>query len=139
MRKKKQIYEAIVDLSFFYHGFLFHKKLGDLNGIGGGTLTDLIPTAPKNDTLIVGQILTDTTHEDQILIAGIQRHGILLLGGIVHQNATGSSRNGSLDLIHGQLLLRADRCHNGVRANHGNADAGAGNGQIGQVEDLAPI
>lgn len=75
-----------------YQGLSGEQQLGDLHGVGGGALADLIAAAPDVQTVVTGQILPDAAHEHGVLIAGVQRHGVPAAGQIVHQTAAGGRR-----------------------------------------------
>ena len=75
-------------------------QLSDLHSVGGCALSHLVAAAPQTDAAIIGEVGTDTAHEHQILAAGFQRHGILLILQIVHQLHTGSLGQHFSDLLH---------------------------------------
>ena len=55
----------------------FDHALEDLNGVAGGAFSDLVAAAPEGQGIVVRQIPTDTAYPDQILVAGVQRGGVV--------------------------------------------------------------
>ena len=82
-----------------------HGQLGDLHGVGGGTLAHLIAAAPEVQAVVAGKVVPDAAHEHDVLIGGIQRHGILLVLEIVHQAAACRLGDGGLGVGHADLML----------------------------------
>ena len=89
---------------------LLYQQLRDLDGIGGSALADLVAAAPQTDAVLIGQIGTDTAHEDDVLIGGLQRHGIALIGQIIHQLDAGSLGNRLTNLCNRDNENAASRC-----------------------------
>ena len=68
----------------FYYS-LSYEIFGYLYGIEGGAFLYLVAYNPEGQTILVGQIFTDTAYIYGILACKEKRHGILLLCGIVHE------------------------------------------------------
>ena len=64
---------------------LLGQQLGDLDGVGGGTLADLVAAAPQAQAVGIGQVGTDAADVDDILAGGVQGHGVLLGIQVIHQ------------------------------------------------------
>ena len=62
----------------------FLQELGDLDGISRCAFSDLIAAAPDLQTTLIGEILADAANEDEILIGGIEGHGINLIAKIIY-------------------------------------------------------
>ena len=114
-----------------------HQQLRDLDGVGSGALADLIAAAPQAQAVVVRQVGTDTADEHNILIGGVQRHGVLLVFQVVHQLAAGSLGDDLPCLLHGDRHIKVAADGNGVAAHHRDTDTGAADLQLRQVHDLA--
>ena len=62
----------------------FLQELGDLNGVSCCAFSDLIAAAPDLQTIFIGEILADAANEHEILIGGIEGHGINLIAKIIY-------------------------------------------------------
>ncbi|MBR2642370.1 MAG: aspartate-semialdehyde dehydrogenase, partial [Lentisphaeria bacterium] len=60
------------------------------------------------DSVFGGDVLADSADVNEILIGGVERHGIHLCRGIVNQTAAVSGSNGRLDLFYGERFFRMD-------------------------------
>ena len=87
---------------------LFDQQLYNLDSVGSSALTNLVTAAPEADAAIIGQVGTDTAYEYDILIGGIQRHGILLLGKIIHQLYAGCVCQHLTNLLNSYRLCKAE-------------------------------
>ena len=67
-----------------------NQILTNLNGIQGSTLTDLVARKPEGQSVLVRDILTNTTHIDIILTCCLKRHGVNEVSRIVDQSTTDS-------------------------------------------------
>ena len=105
-------------------GSLLGQQLGDLDGVGGRALAYLVAAAPDIQPVVRGQVVADASHEHQILVAGLQGHGIPLGGEIVHEAAAGGGGDQLTGTLHGDLLPGAYHDGHAVAAYHGDADAG---------------
>ena len=83
----------------------FNQVLSYLDGIEGGTLTDLVARKPEGETVLVAEVLAHTTDEDIVLAGSFQRHGINEVRGIVNQRTARSSGNGLLGSLYADGLL----------------------------------
>ena len=61
------------------------QPLGNLYGVEGSALLDLVAYEPEGQTVLVGQILAYTAYIDVILTGQEQWHRINLVGRVVHQ------------------------------------------------------
>ena len=67
---------------FMVPGVLFsllNQQLCNLDGIGGSALADLVTAETQGNTALIGQVGTNPAHEYDILVGGIQGHGVHLL------------------------------------------------------------
>lgn len=62
------------------------EVFGNLHGVEGGSLLDLVAHEPESEAVGIGQIFADATHEDLVLTGEEERHGIFLGCRVVHQN-----------------------------------------------------
>ena len=62
------------------------EVLGNLNGVEGGALLDLVAYNPEGESVVVAQVLADAAYIDGVLAGQEERHGVLLFGGVVHQH-----------------------------------------------------
>ena len=65
---------------------LFQQEFGNLDGVGRGALPDLVAAAPQRQAVLVGQVVADAADEYDVLIAGLQRHGIALGREVIHED-----------------------------------------------------
>ena len=80
------------------------QELGDLHGVGGSALTDVVADAPEIEGIRLAEILADAPHEHVVLPPGIERHRINVVRGIVlHGDARLGSHQGA-DLLQGEGL-----------------------------------
>ena len=89
---------------------LLHHALGDevfgnLYSVECCTLLDLVTHNPEGETVLVGEILADATHIDGILASEEQGHGVLLLGGVVHEYESIAVGEGFTSLGHADGAL----------------------------------
>ena len=80
---------------------LLGQQFRDLDAVGGSALADLVAAAPEAEAIFVGQVGTDTSHIDDVLAGGIQRHGVLLVGQVIHQLHAGGILQHLPGLLHG--------------------------------------
>ena len=103
---------------------LLYQQFSDLDGVGGSALADLVTAAPQADAALVGQVGTDPANEDDILVGGVQRHGVHLLGQVIHQLTAGSIGDHFPGLFHSDRSVEVQADGDGVAADNGNTDAG---------------
>ena len=63
------------------------QVLRDLDGVGRRALANLVAAAPERErahALGRGEVATDAADVDEVLVGGLERHGIAARGGVVH-------------------------------------------------------
>src|SRR5690554_4924065 len=103
---------------------LFDQVLRNLHRVQGGSLADLIRYGPEAESLVVGQVLADTTHVDRVFAAEAERHGILLLGGIVDHHHTLTSLERLTRLLNREGTFGLHPGHFRVSPHHRHTDTG---------------
>ena len=115
------------------------KVFQDLHGVARRALADLIAAAPERESVFLREILAHAADPDEVLPACVERGGVAPALVVLDQTAAGEGADGFVGLGNGDLLLCPHRDGDGVRAHNGNAHAGAGNTQPGEMQDLAPL
>ena len=110
-----------------------------MDGVGGGAFADLVAAAPQAQAVGVGEVGADAADEDDVLVAGVQGHGVALIGQVVHQAAAGGVGDGFPGLGHGDGLIKMQAGGDGVAAHHRHPDAGAAHQQLRQVHNLPAL
>ena len=109
------------------------EQLGYLHGVGRGALAHLIAAAPDVEPALVGQVVADASDKDEVLILGVQRHGVFKSAQIVNELHAGGCRNDLAGALDGYLLLGFQANGHAVAAHDGDAHAGAAHLQLRQV------
>mmetsp|Transcript_26341 Transcript_26341/g.56844 ORF Transcript_26341/g.56844 Transcript_26341/m.56844 type:complete len:353 (-) Transcript_26341:690-1748(-) len=117
-----------------------HDGLGDQDCVESSAAQQLVTADEEVEAFIAEDVVgTNPAHLDVILGGGGERHGVQIVGGVVDNNHAG----GGLERGQGggqvDWLLRLDGDGLGVSAQRGDAHAGAGDGHVWHVEDLARL
>ena len=116
-----------------------HQQLRDLDGVGSGALADLIAAAPQAQAVVVRQVRTDTADEHNILIGGVQRHGVLQRVEIVNELHAGSGCDDLARTLDGDFFFGFQADGNAVAAHDRHAHAGAADLQLGEMHDASAL
>jgi hypothetical protein len=114
--------------------------LRDLHRVHRRALADLVAAAPEGQAVAAaGDVLPDAAHPHQVLVGGVHRHGIEIVGGIVHHLHPRRGRQQLPGLVRrdGPLGLNGDGL--GVGAVHRHPHAGAVYQQLRQAQNLAAL
>ena len=68
--------------------FYFEQIFGDLDGIQGGTLLDLVADGPERQAVRVGQVFADTSHVNRVFAGDEEGHWVDFVCRIVLQDDT---------------------------------------------------
>lgn len=115
----------------------FSEKFCDLDGIESGPFADLIADDPEGEGIWDDLVPTNATDEAVVLSDGIKWDGVEALRGIIAESDSdglGVDRSGFGD---GGIFFEDGGDGDGVGAHHGDADAGAGDSEFGEVENFA--
>ena len=81
------------------------RKGAALNSVQGSTLTNLVPSQPQCVTIVISQILADTTYIYIVLAGALQWHWINVVLGIILYGYAWSSLQSLADVLNCQWLL----------------------------------
>jgi len=90
---------------------LLQQELGDLDGVGGGTLADVVGNAPEVDPIGDGEVTTEPANVDVVRPRCLSGKGIYVVGRVIadHQTRSGSPGLAYLVKVEGTGKLHVDR------------------------------
>ena len=94
----------------------FDEVFGNLNGVEGCALANLVADEPERQAVGVGEVFADATHIDGVFAGEEEGHAIFLLLGVVHQDEAFAFGNCLANVCHCQRFFRFDPDGFGVGA-----------------------
>lgn len=82
---------------------LLHQRLGNLHGIGGSALAQIVADYPKIEAAWMAGVSADATNQDLILPCCVNRHRVAAGIRIVHDGDAGSLSEKFATPIRGKL------------------------------------
>ena len=77
---------------------LADEKLGNLDGVGGGTFAEVVGHTPEIEAVLDRRVTADTPYEDLVLAPGVQRHRIHVVCRVVLEDAARCLGNDASDI-----------------------------------------
>ena len=117
------------------------EDLGDLDGVRGSPLAQVVRDDPERDAAIVGDgdVPPDATDEDLVAAGGLGRQRVAMLGGVVLDDDAGHGGEERTRSFRRDRLARLDVDRLGVAHEDRDPNRRARDAQLGQAEDLAVL
>ena len=84
------------------------EVFGDLDGVEGCALADLVTAEPESKAVVVGKVLADTAYVDIILACGVKRHGVYEVLRVVLKGHARGGCDGFLCFFNADGLISLD-------------------------------
>ena len=111
------------------------QQLGDLDGVQGGALAQVVRDAPQRQAVLDGRVVADAADEDrELALAFLGRHVAAVLA-LIDDDDAGRLAQDVAGLVLVQRAFELDVHRLGVTDEHGHPHAGGGELDLG-VEDL---
>src|SRR5579875_1872843 len=115
------------------------QQLGDLDGVRGGALAEVVGDDPEIERALVAAVAADASDEHAVLAGGVDRERVERGGGVVEDGDAGRGGEQLACALGRELLARLHVDGLGVAVDDGHAHARGGDADREVVEDLARL
>src|SRR3970282_1342672 len=112
------------------------ELFGDLDGVKGGALSDVVADEPEGDAVLVRGVLADAADVGIVSAGDVPGRGIDVDGRLVLYGDAGRLAKDVVEVFRGDRLRELNVDGFRVAGVDGHADAGRGDGELRVVEAL---